>query len=71
MKKFISTITAIALVLFTNSCRQEDEESLSKPQNYETKKLQNKSTDSLQAAVVIYPNKPIEADPPPKNGHQW
>lgn len=73
MKKFISTIAILSIVIFTNSCRAQDEDLLTEtPNKGQTNKILRRSTDSIPNIPKDSTRSlPIVADPPPKNGHQW
>lgn len=78
MKKIISTIstviTILAGIVFLNSCRQHDEDSLNLPL---TQKIQVGNENSKNADTLLQPSNQTEfdeidyKDPPPKNGGQW
>lgn len=69
MKKFISTISILSIVIFTNSCRTQDDDLLTETFNKEERtKIFRKPNDSIRKDSI---NIPIVSDPPPKNGHQW
>jgi len=72
MKKFISTISILSIVIFTNSCRAQDEDLLTETFNKkQPTKIFKKTSDSIRNDSVNTINNPILTDPPPKNGHQW
>lgn len=72
MKKIISTILFLTLLVCTNACRSQEEdleiETLKKeaPTSTFSKINDSVKTDSLKAVTNSLPT-----DPPPKNGHQW
>lgn len=78
MKSIISKLTFAAVVLFLNSCKENDEwvteaEQISNVQlsnkNSDETVLQQKN-DSIKAVNAFVPEF-SEGDPPPKTGQQW
>ncbi|WP_379964221.1 hypothetical protein [Epilithonimonas sp. UC225_85] len=72
MKKFISTISILAIVIFTNSCRAQDEDLETETFNKkQTDNIFKRDNDSITIDSATAITNQIPADPPPKNGHQW
>lgn len=71
MKKFISTILTLAIVIIAHSCRQQDDISTANNEISQENLIFKKSSDSVQTDSTNVSQKPVEGDPPPKNGHQW
>lgn len=72
MKKIISTILFLTLVVCTNACRSQEEDL----ENQTFKKepsttILKKVNDSVKIDSVQSVTNPLPTDPPPKNGHQW
>lgn len=72
MKKFISTIITLSVILLTTSCRQslDIKDNNEIPAN-EKNLIMKKDGDSIVSdSTSLLPN-PELGDPPPRNGHQW
>lgn len=72
MKKFISTISILSIMIFTNSCRSQDESLETEiSDDYQSNtNIFKRESDSLKTdSTKIL--KLLPGDPPPKNGHQW
>lgn len=72
MKKIISTILLLSLVISTNACRSQEEDL----ENQTSEKMISnnvfkKTNDSIKTDSLQTVNIPLPVDPPPKNGHQW
>lgn len=65
-------MSLLAIIIFTNSCRSQDEDL--ELQTYNIPKTADnfgKYGDSIVTDSASAINNPLPADPPPKNGHQW
>jgi len=72
MKKIISTILLLTIVICTNACRSQEEEVENQTAEKETSNnIFKKTTDSIKTDSVQSVNNSLPTDPPPKNGHQW
>lgn len=72
MKKIISTILLLTIVICTNACRSQEEEVENQTAEKETSNnIFKKTTDSIKTDSVQSVTNTLPTDPPPKNGHQW
>ncbi|PZU90499.1 MAG: hypothetical protein DI529_02875 [Chryseobacterium sp.] len=72
MKKIISTISILAIVISIHSCRSQAEDlETEKIEQKQTRSIFQKNNDSITVTDTTNIDKPSEGDPPPKNGHQW
>ena len=71
MKKFLS-ITAIAILTFSSmSCRQDDETETFDNNNTTEKTTFRKSGDTVKTDTIKVNHKPVDPDPPVKDGTSW
>jgi len=71
MKKLISTILTLAIVIIAQSCREQDEILTTNNDINQEKLIFKRNSDSATIDSVTLSQNPIIGDPPPKNGHQW
>jgi len=71
MKKIISTILTLAILIIAQSCRPQDDILTANNEISKENSVFKKSSDSIQTDSANVPQKPVVVDPPPKNGHQW
>ena len=61
----------LAIVIIAHSCRQQDETLATENEISQENLIFKKSSDSVKTDSISASQKPVEGDPPPKNGHQW
>lgn len=72
MKKIISTILVISIIICTNACRPEEENLVNLTSDGMTSNnIFKKNNDSIKTDSIQTATTPLPVDPPPKNGHQW
>lgn len=65
-------MSILAIVIFTNSCRSQDEDLETETFNkQQTSNIFKKPNDSIKTDNTNVVTNPLPTDPPPKNGHQW
>ena len=71
MKKLISTILTLAIVIIAHSCREQDDILTNNNDINQENLIFKKGGDSIIIDSASLSQNPIIGDPPPKNGHQW
>ena len=71
MKKLISTILTLAIVIIAHSCREQDDILTNNNDINQENLIFKKGGDSIIIDSASLSQNPMIGDPPPKNGHQW
>jgi uncharacterized lipoprotein YehR (DUF1307 family) len=71
MKKFLSILAIAILSVSSMSCRQEDETETFNSQNTTEKTTFKKSGDTIKTDTIKVNHKPVDPDPPVKDGTSW